>query len=315
MTNGTASDTSGLNEILKDFGAGSAPPTPVQPGSQPQPGEPPVSPEPSAPPAEPVAPAPGADPTPAPVEPAPAEPAPTPATPAEPVQPAAPAAPAVPPEPTEPTEIEILKAQNAELMAMIRAQSAEPAQPAPGQPAPGQPATPVEEVFQFVKVDDDIDAVLKSADSFNKFASGLVYKAVEQALMRLPDVVIPMARSQVAYMTSIQDFYRANPDLYQYKEYCGAVANELASKDPSLQLTKLLENTEKEVRSRLKLKKAALDGGTAPARPPGPAASASPDAPPANPGFVPSGPGGRPRPAPASQTTGVSQEILDLADL
>jgi len=279
----------GLQETFSDFLPAPPDPEPPAPPVETPPAEPP------APPSEPPVEPPVEPPTP-PVEP-PAEP---------PVPPAVP--PAEPPAP-EPTELELERARNVELMKMVSGAQ----KPSPGA-APEPPAPIVDGVFKFVEKDEDIDKVLKTPEAFNTFMTGVVVKAVEGALRKLPEVVIPMARNQVSIMSTIQDFYQSNKDLLQYKEFVGYVANEISAKRPELSLAELLDESEKEVRTRLKLKKAA-EAGVMP--PIAPAPGAPPPAAAPTPGFVPTNPGSRPAPAGARADAldKLSNEIMELAEL
>lgn len=268
------------------------PDTPAEPPAVPAtpPSEPASPPEPAAIPVEPPAGLPGEPVTP-PV-----------------VPPAVPAA--VVPDPRD-LELEAFRAQVMELSKRLAATPPQPPPAAPFTPAvvPATPAAPVvsdgPQDIAFFKDEAEVDAALKDAGSFNKFLNNflrqvepiITQRAVSQALQAVPEVSMRVSTDQINMMSTIQAWYSQNPDLLPFREFCGVIAKEVAAKDPSMSMVKALEETEKEVRSRLRIVKPTI---VAPVTPGG--------APPASPGFTPGGRGGGGAPAPPMDT--VQKDIL-----
>lgn len=282
-----------IKDVLETMGlevpVPEAPPAPPEGGTpaEPPPAAAPVAPVEPATPPEPVAPTV--------VEP----PAGLPGEAPPPVVPAAPPV-AAAPDPRD-LEIEALRVQVMELSkrALVTPTPTPLAAPIPAAPvapiAPAAPIVPADADIMFFKDEAEVDAALKDAGSFNKFLNNFLRqvepiiskKATEQALQAVPEVSMRVSTDQINMMSTIQAWYSQNPDLLPFREFCGVVAKEVAAKDPSMTMVKALEETEKEVRSRLRLVK--------PMNVP-PAASGG--APPVNPGFTPGGSSGSGAPGP-----------------
>jgi hypothetical protein len=282
--------------------------------STPAPEAPPATPDTPAEP--PVAAAPDAPVTPAsspePVAAAPVEPpAGLPGEPAPPVVPAAVPAAVVP----DPRDLE-LDAFRAQVMELSKRLAAVPQQPPPAAPFPAPvlspipaPVIPVADAgadIAFFKDEAEVDAALKDAGSFNKFLNNflrqvepiITQRAVTQALQAVPEVSMKVSTDQINMMSTIQAWYSSNPDLLPFREFCGVIAKEVAAKDPTMSMVKALDETEKEVRSRLRLVKPTT---VAPVTPGG--------APLGNPGFTPGGGAGPGAPGPVLDK--VQQDILN----
>ncbi len=85
-------------------------------------------------------------------------------------------------------------------------------------------------------------------------------KEAKEAIFRnLPTLIKNNTDQQSELKEAATAFYKNNPDLVEWKGACAAVANEVASADPGMKLSKLFEKTEKIVRERLNLKKQAVE--------------------------------------------------------
>lgn len=295
-----------------------------------------ISDDPGGPPPEPPPAEPPAEPAPAAQEPEPYEPLPAPPEPpVEPpvVVPGEPPAPGEPP-PAEPpgsstpppavpasvdemakmrAEMEMIRAQNAELMKQLNEVAKGPTQPASATPASGEPGAPAvqgagaQEVF--IPNEEEFNKVLDKAESFNALLNKVVEKAREQALLSLPAVATQLVNQQLTLRLAVDEFYKVNTDLVGYKNFVGFVTNEIAAGHPDYDLPTLLDETAKEVRKRIGLTQ------MEPEAPP-PAPPAAPGAPAAGgPAFVPGSPA-RPRTVGGGQVSGMDKEILDfISDL
>lgn len=235
----------------------------TEPAPEPTPqAEPPSS---DAPPAETPATPP---PSPEPVEPPKVESQPTPPEPSAVVPTSAPTA-----DPRD-AEIEALRAQVIELSKRVAVAPipTPPAAELPQAPAPQAATTqgPTETSaapIMFFKNEEEVDAALRDAGSFNAFlnrfyqtireqmANEIINKAVERTTQIVPEVSAQVSANQVSMLSSIKAWYDANPDLLPFREFCGVIAKEVAARNPNLTIEKALEETEKEVRSRLRLVK------------------------------------------------------------
>lgn len=78
-------------------------------------------------------------------------------------------------------------------------------------------------------------------------------KVREQVIREVPEIASQQVAQRTKINSAVEDFYKKNPDLKQYKSFVGTVANELQNENPDMEFSKLLEETEREVRQRLKL--------------------------------------------------------------
>lgn len=285
-------DTMGIEPVPAP--APETPPVaPVDAPAEPPVVTPPVAGEPASPPATPVAP----------VEPPaisglPGEPPPAVTPP--------PAVPAAPQADGRDAEIEALRTQVMELSKRLTTPPPPVAQPpaAPISPATpavlAQPPAPLGGEIQFFANEQEVDSALKDAASFNAFLNKMfgvfqeriVTESVNQTLARVPEVSMNVAQNQVTMMSTVQAWYNENKDLLPFKEFCGVIAKEITAKNPNISMGEALQETEKEVRSRLRLVKSNV---IAPVTPGG--------APLAQPGFTPGGGAGPGAPGPALDKT------------
>lgn len=152
------------------------------------------------------------------------------------------------------------------------------------------------QVLKFLKDDATFDEVMKSSDNFNALMTSVVNTAVERSLRLMPTIATQLVDQQMTLSTAVNAFYTDNKDLEQHRKYVGFVANEVTAQHPDWGLKEVLQETEKEVRSRLKLERVA-NTIAQPGANLGQRGSQQIGIPsrtaPANPGFVPSGGGGR----------------------
>ena len=173
------------------------------------------------------------------------------------------------PEPTpepvsaDPT-IEALKAQNEALMAQFEElqQKITSMQTPTEEEPPTQTVAQVGEggVMDFIG-EEDLDEILSDKSKFNAFLSNVVNQVqtstVENVYRNLPQMVQTQVSSQQKITTYVDEFYKANEDLLPVRKTVGAVANEVASEHPEMQLEQIFEETEKRVRTMLGLAKKA----------------------------------------------------------
>lgn len=159
--------------------------------------------------------------------------------------------------------------------------------------------------------EDDYNEAFASSDGFKrvmqKVYTAAHNAAVETSLRMLPAVTSPVINQQIELRSKADSFYRNNPDLVPIKGYVKAVAEELEAVHTDWGADKLFDETEKEVRSRIKIPKAAVQ----------PAADAQPAtgarvagrSGERRPAFAKPGSSGRNQPA---GPTGLTKDIMDL---
>lgn len=83
----------------------------------------------------------------------------------------------------------------------------------------------------------------------------------ESVLLSIPTVARQVAQQELLLLGAVKAFYEENEDLQPYQSIVGAITNEIVAKDPQLTLQQTLEKVEKEVRTRLGLKKRIQQAG------------------------------------------------------
>jgi len=167
----------------------------------------------------------------------------------------------------------------------------------------------------FVADEAALDDALKTPENFNSFlnksfkafmeanSQGLTRGAVNTALLELPNVTAEVVKGQLNLYNLVKDFYAVNEDLNPHREYVGMISNKLASENPTWTTAQLLQETEKEVRDKLRIVKGAI---------------AAPAVTPAVPGSSPPAfvsPGGARVNAPAGpQLTALEKDVADIID-
>jgi len=165
-------------------------------------------------------------------------------------------------------------------------------------------------VLGFIKNPEQYDEVFKSHENFNALLTSVVNTAVERAIRMIPQVTTQYVDQQFTLRTAASDFYRENEDLLPHKKYVGFITNEVQAEHPDWALPELLTEAEKITRTRLKLPKP-TGGNGGPVQPVQPTGTTRSSRTVENPGFTPSGGGGR-RGSGASPLTGEAAEINDL---
>jgi len=143
--------------------------------------------------------------------------------------------------------------------------------PGPTAPAESVALSGIEYIEQaFVADEAALDAALKTPESFNEFlnrsfkvfmeanSQGFTRSAVNTALLELPNVTAEVVKGQLNLYNLVKDFYAENKDLSPHREYVGMISNKLASENPAWTTAQLLQETEKEVRGKLRIVKGAI---------------------------------------------------------
>lgn len=200
---------------------------------------------------------------------------------------------------TELSEVEKIKKENEELKKHLeeiaeRVIAPKP-QPQTEQEIAAQKAEQdrqAKQILKFLPSDEVFDEVMKDSNNFNALLTTVVNTAVERSLRLMPQIATQLVDQQITLKTVVNDFYTDNKDLVPHKKYVGFVSNEIAAQHPDWGLSQILQETEKEVRNRLRLSRVAdntVPGQTRVQQIERSAARTGI----VNPGFVPGGGGGR----------------------
>lgn len=165
-------------------------------------------------------------------------------------------------------------------------------------------------VLPFFKKDEDIDNAFKSVESANRFMTSVVATAVEVIGKQIPTIASRIADQQITLKMATKEFFDNNSDLLKYKEYCGFIANKLASDNPDWTISKLMEEVGTKTREALRIKgqisspniSANNDSGNAGGNPPSVRRK--------GPALPPTGGGGRK--GGATQLSGMEKELQDM---
>ena len=118
-------------------------------------------------------------------------------------------------------------------------------------------------IVEFIKDDEAYEDTFKDRGKFNAFINDVVKTAINvavtEALKRTPEVVVKQTDSRIEIKRKLDSFFSDNQDFEPIREYVMKVGASVESKHPEWagNLDKIFEETEKEVRARLNLKKVA----------------------------------------------------------
>lgn len=165
-------------------------------------------------------------------------------------------------------------------------------------------------ILPFFKKDEDIDNAFKTVDSANRFMTSVVATAVEVIGKQIPTIASRIADQQITLKMATKEFFDNNSDLLKYKEYCGFIANKLASDNPDWTISKLMEEVGTKTREALRIKgqisspniSANNDSGNVGGNPPSVRRK--------GPALPPTGGGGRK--GGATQLSGMEKELQDM---
>lgn len=147
-----------------------------------------------------------------------------------------------------------LQQQVAQLQAQLE-ELTEMSTPRDGEPEPeeGQEYEPQ----QFLRSDDDLDSVLNSSENLNKVLNSAVQTAIQHVYKGIPGVIKNNVAQQVQLQETVSNFYSQNPELKKHRGFVGKVSERIMSENPNWSMQKVLEETAKEARKRLRLKQSA----------------------------------------------------------
>jgi hypothetical protein len=205
--------------------------------------------------------------------------------------------PVVPAEPpVEPSELEQLKATNKMLIdrlnevagKVVGPKEIKPPTPEEAEAQKRSDEQQAKQILKFIPSNEVFDEVMKDSNNFNAVLTSVVNTAVERSLRLMPQIATQLVEQQMNLKTAVNSFYTDNKDLEPHKKYVGFVANEISAQHSDWGLQQILQETEKEVRNRLKLNRVVNGDLTV-----GQTSVGTSHTAPSNPGFVPGSGGGR----------------------
>jgi len=237
-----------------------------------------------------------------------------------PVVPVVPVEPVVPATPTvEKTPLEIAQEEIALLRSHIEEMAGKVVSPQPQkqltpeeqQAQQAEDAKKAKQILPFLASNEIFDDVMKDKDNFNALLTSVVNTAVERSLRLMPQIAGTLYEQRSTLGNAVSSFYKDNADLEPHKKYVGFVANEVSAQHPDWGLSQILQETEKEVRTRLKVPRTVTP--TIPGQP-APQQNGNIRTVQTNPGFVPGGGGGRKGGSVSGDgnLTGQEKQILDI---
>lgn len=203
-------------------------------------------------------------------------------------------------EPPVETEMQKVMRENEELRKLLNDTAGNIVAPPQKELTPEQQAAikannerAAKQVLRFLPDEAVFDEVMKTPENFNALLTSVVNTAVERSLRLMPQVATQLVEQQMNLKTAVTSFYTDNKDLEPHKKYVGFVANEITAQHPDWGLTQILQETEKEVRNRLKLERVVSNENPTPTPTRVQQQINNPHTASSNPGFVPGGGGGR----------------------
>lgn len=118
----------------------------------------------------------------------------------------------------------------------------------------GQPDPFQYEDQTFIESDEDLDNVLNSSEGLNKLLNKANQMAIQHVQKAIPKVVQANVAQQIQLQETVSSFYSENDDLKPHRTFVGKVSERIMSEHPDWSMQKVLEETSKEARKRLKLK-------------------------------------------------------------
>jgi hypothetical protein len=183
-------------------------------------------------------------------------------------EPTEPAEPAEPEDTLEQRYARLLEEYNKQSIEMLDLKSSstkpqvveEPEQPKPVPKVRPSQFILDEETLERALVEDDKEAMKQVINSLVQYIDSRsdVETLKEAVLLEVPAIASRIAGTQVPLLMAVREFYRDNSDLKPYSGIVGQIVNELQARNPNQTLEELFEETEKEARKRLNLKKQAI---------------------------------------------------------
>lgn len=117
------------------------------------------------------------------------------------------------------------------------------------------------EVLEFM-TPEELDELESNPQKMNEILNRVYTRAQEDMMKSIPSVIQKTTNRQIALRDKVRDFYEENRDLAKHRDFVGFVANEIESDNPDKDLDWVFQETSKEARKRLGLKKQAQDTET-----------------------------------------------------
>ena len=148
-------------------------------------------------------------------------------------------------------DIAALQVQNEELLKEVQQLSGQALRQ--GRPEVGvmdEPAAPPE-LRKFVNSNEDLAELFTDYNKVNEFAG----KIVEQSMMSVPSVVVPMVQTAVSQVFNSLMFWQQNQDLTEKMEWVSTVANRFQAENPDWDFAKVSAAAAQHVREKMGVKR------------------------------------------------------------
>jgi hypothetical protein len=115
------------------------------------------------------------------------------------------------------------------------------------------------EAVEFVKDPSELLDVMRNPAKFNELMNKLLGAATQHTLRAVPRVVSTTVSRTQALAKAREDFYSANPELANHKQFIGYLASQIQQKEPNLAMPELLDKVAEMAYSQLALSKRAAE--------------------------------------------------------
>ena len=113
----------------------------------------------------------------------------------------------------------------------------------------------VQQVIAELVTDEEADALIDEPKKILSKVVDRAMKVLEEKIMRsLPPIVGNVAQHHISIYRQVDEFYKKNSDLEQYRDFVGLVGTQIEAENPDWPVTKIYEETAKVARARLGMK-------------------------------------------------------------
>lgn len=107
--------------------------------------------------------------------------------------------------------------------------------------------------------EEELEQIPEDPSILNKVLQRVYNQARQDTLRGIPEVVQKTTSRQLVLQRKVSEFYTNNPDLAEYRDFVGYVANEIESENPDKDLDWIFAEAAKETRNRLNIKEKAKE--------------------------------------------------------
>lgn len=115
-----------------------------------------------------------------------------------------------------------------------------------------------QEVLQFM-TEEELDELQDNPGKMNEILNRVYARAQEDIMKSIPSVVQKTTSRQITLQNKVKDFYEENKDLLAHRDFVSFVASEIEGQNPDKDLDWIFDQTAKQARKRLGIRKSAED--------------------------------------------------------